>query len=69
MSIRKRWLVFAITGLILVGAGFSVAGHAIVLKSAGSSVKQWFLLGTGGLVLFNAGLSLFGQGVVYRSRL
>jgi hypothetical protein len=69
MSVRAKWLVFAISGLILIGAGFSIAGQAIILKGAGAPLKDWFLLGTGGLVVFNAGVSVFGQGVVFKSKL
>jgi hypothetical protein len=69
MSIKVKWLLFAVSGLILIGAGFSIAGEAIILKGDGAPVKDWFLLGTAGLVVFNAGISVFGQGVVYRSKL
>jgi hypothetical protein len=62
----KRWLVFSITGLILIGAGVSITGEAIIFKSAGS---PWFWLGTAGLVVLNTGVSFVGQGVIYRVRL
>lgn len=69
MSIKTKWWLFAVAGLILIGAGFSIAGEAIIVKAGGAPVKEWFLLGTGGLIVFNAGVSVFGQGVVYRSKL
>lgn len=62
----RRWLVFSVGGLVLIGAGVSVVGEAIIAKSSGAS---WFLLGTVGLVILNAGVSVFGQGVVYRGLL
>ncbi len=62
----RRWLGFSISGLILIGAGVSVVGEAIIAKGAGA---PWFLLGTAGLVILNAGVSVFGQGVVYRGLL
>ncbi|MCG8477488.1 MAG: hypothetical protein MI724_00200 [Spirochaetales bacterium] len=66
MNLRVRWLVFCITGLILVGAGVAVVGEAIIRKSSG---LPWFWIGTGGLVVLNGGLSFFGSGVIYRVRL
>ena len=67
--IRRRWLFYSILGLILVGAGVSITGEAIILKGAGSTVTDWFLLGTAGLVVLNSGLSFFGRGVIERVRL
>jgi hypothetical protein len=66
MNVKTKWLLFSIGGLLLIGAGLSVIGEAILLKGAGES---FFWMGTAGLVLFNAGLSLFGQGVVLRSKM
>ncbi|MGB4561845.1 MAG: hypothetical protein WBI11_08605 [Schleiferiaceae bacterium] len=66
MNVKTKWLLFSIGGLLLVGAGLSVIGEAILLKGAG---ERFFWMGTAGLVLFNAGLSLFGQGVVLRSKM
>lgn len=66
---RRRWLIFSILGLILVGAGVSVTGEAIILKGAGAAVRSWFLLGTAGLILLNSGLSFFGQGVIEKVRI
>lgn len=61
-----KWLLFSIGGLILIGAGVSVIGEAIILKSAADRVGEWFWMGTLGLVILNSGVSLFGQGVVTR---
>ncbi|MFP4552025.1 MAG: hypothetical protein ACLFNT_14560 [Spirochaetales bacterium] len=66
MSAKIKWLVFSIFGLVLIGAGFSIAGEAIIQKAAG---EPWFWLGTAGLVVLNAGVSFFGSGVVARSRM
>jgi hypothetical protein len=63
---KARWLAFSIAGLILIGAGVSIVGEAIIIKATGGS---WFWVGTAGLVVLNAGVSVFGQGVVYRSLL
>ena len=66
MSTKTKWLLYAVTGLLLVGAGLSVIGEAVLQKGAG---EPFFWMGTAGLVLLNAGLSFFGQAVVYRSKL
>ena len=66
MTNKAKWLIFSIFGLVLIGAGFSVAGEAIIQKAAG---EPWFWMGTGGLVILNAGISFFGSGVVARSRM
>ena len=64
--LRLRWLVFSITGLVLVGGGVAIVGEAIIRKSSG---LPWFWIGTAGLVVLNAGLSFFGSGVIYRARM
>lgn len=66
MNLKTKWMLFAVTGLLLVGAGLSVFGEAVLQKGAG---EPFFWMGTTGLVLFNAGLSFFGQAVVFRSKL
>ena len=66
MNLKTKWMLFAVTGLLLVGAGLSVIGEAVLQKGAG---EPFFWMGTTGLVLFNAGLSFFGQAVVFRSKL
>ncbi|MFW5695432.1 MAG: hypothetical protein ACOCYB_09695 [Alkalispirochaeta sp.] len=65
-TLTRKWLAFSIAGLILIGAGVSVVGEAVIAKAQGA---PWFLLGTVGLVILNAGVSVFGQGVVYRGLL
>ncbi|MFP4509312.1 MAG: hypothetical protein ACLFNQ_04205 [Spirochaetaceae bacterium] len=64
-----KWLLFSIGGLILIGAGVSVVGEAIILKQGAESVGDWFWMGTLGLVILNSGVSVFGQGVVTRARM
>ncbi len=68
-KLRKRWLVYSILGLLLVGAGVSITGEAIIVKGAGAATADWFLLGTAGLIVLNSGLSFFGQGVIEKVRL
>jgi hypothetical protein len=63
MKTTTRWLVYAVLGLALIGAGVSIVGEAVIRKAA---AEPWFWMGTGGLVVLNAGVSVFGQAVVYR---
>ncbi len=69
MSLKLKWLLFSVTGLLLTGAGLSVFGEAAAIKMDPLDDRSWFWWGTASLVLFNAGLCLFGQGVIYRVRL
>ena len=63
-KLKKKWLIYSISGLILIGMGISITGEAIIYKLKG---EPWFLLGTLGLVVLNSGISIFGKGVVFRS--
>lgn len=65
-ELRKKWLVYAVSGILLMGFGLSVLGESSISKFQGESFSYWFLMGTGGLVLFFSGLSIFGQAVVYK---
>lgn len=64
--LRRRWLIFSIGGLVLIGAGMSFVGEAVIRKSSG---EAWFLLGTLGLVVLNSGISFVGQGVIEKVKL
>ena len=66
---RRRWLLFSIGGLILIGAGVSIVGQAIILKAGESAFWSWFMLGTAGLVVLNSGVSCVGQGVIEKVKL
>jgi len=63
MQLRTLWLVYSVLGLLLVGAGVSIVGEAVVRKAA---AEPWFMMGTLGLVVLNSGVSVFGQAIVYR---
>lgn len=60
--------VLAPTGLVLVGAGLSVAMDASARRAAGGSPTTWVALGTAGLVLVGSGLSVFGDAVRRRAQ-
>jgi len=69
MNLRAKWLFYSIIGLILIGAGLSVFGEALILKMNAESWEDWFWTGTLSLVIFNSGICLFGQGVIHRMSL
>ncbi|MFM7019739.1 MAG: hypothetical protein ACKOXC_02950 [Aquirufa sp.] len=51
----KRWIIQAVSGLLLTGSGLSMSIDAGISKSLGG---EWFWYGTGALVVFQAGLCL-----------
>ncbi len=51
----KRWIIQAVSGLLLTGSGLSMAIDAGISKSQGG---EWFWYGTGALVVFQTGLCL-----------
>lgn len=68
-EIKKKWLLYAVGGLLLIGLGMSLFGHAVILKYENSSFLDWFGTGTLSLVLLNTGISFFGQAVVFKVKL
>lgn len=62
MYSRKKWLAYAIGGLLLFGFGLSLLGEAIILKM--NNEYYWVLIGTLALTLTNTGLCFFGQAVI-----
>ena len=58
MNLVSKHLLLAVGGLLLVGSGLSLTGHAILLKSAAppDAGLGWVAWGTAGLVLVNAGI-------------
>ena len=59
-----QWAKKAPLGLLLVGLGLSVTGHAISQKNLG---KPWFWWGTIGLVIVNSRISVVGDAVRHRT--
>ena len=59
----KNWLLQAPLGLVLVGAGLSMAIDAGTCKADG---QPWFLYGSFALVVLNAGLCVFGGAIIKR---
>lgn len=60
------WLIYCISGLIVIGAGLSVFGEALALKMSNAETSTWFWWGTAALIIFNSGIALFGNGVKHR---
>jgi cytochrome c oxidase assembly factor CtaG len=65
---RRRWLVQAPAGLILIGFGVCLIAEAAHLKFSGADTFRWFAAGTIALVVFNSGLSVFGGAIIHRIR-
>ena len=63
----QEWSQLAPRGLLLIGAGASVLGHATMLKGQRKSAFQWIFFGTLGLILLNAGVSIFGESIKHRT--
>ena len=63
---RRKWLIQAPLGLILIGAGACLLVEASLWKFQGFSFWEWFLGGTLALAFINGGLSVFGDAIVQR---
>jgi uncharacterized membrane protein (UPF0136 family) len=68
-ALKIKWLLFAISGLILLGAGLSMAIDAALYRMNNSESLNWIFYGTAALLVFNSGICLFGQGVIFRIRM
>jgi hypothetical protein len=66
---KKRWLLLATLGLILIGMGLCLAIDAAFFKERGADTIHWVAYGTGALIVFNSGISVFGQAVIERIKL
>lgn len=64
---HSTWKRNAPLGLLAVGAGASLLGHATLLKGSDAPAWKWVAAGTASLVVLNAGLSLFGDAVKHRT--
>ncbi|MCB2407525.1 hypothetical protein [Hymenobacter lucidus] len=63
MTHKKKWLVFAPSGLMVIGFGSCLVQWASQMKQSGAPTSQWVAAGTVALGVFNAGVCLFGRGV------
>ncbi|AYA35622.1 hypothetical protein D3Y59_00265 [Hymenobacter oligotrophus] len=63
MTHKTKWLVFAPSGLVVIGLGVCLIQWASKRMQDGAATKDWVMAGTVALGVFNAGVSLFGRGV------
>ncbi|MBC8082227.1 MAG: hypothetical protein H7Z21_03385 [Hymenobacter sp.] len=63
MTHKKKWLLFAPGGLVVIGLGSCLVQWAAAKKERGEPATSWILAGTAALCVLNAGISLFGRGV------
>jgi len=61
---KLRWLIQSASGLILTGAGLSLAIDAGISKMQGG---EWFWNGTFALIVFQAGLCVVIDSVRYKN--
>lgn len=63
----ETWKRQAPLGLLAVGFGASLLGHATLQKGDGDPTWKWVATGTASLAALGAGLSLFGDAVKHRT--
>ncbi|WP_226389123.1 hypothetical protein [Penaeicola halotolerans] len=68
-SLKKKWWIASVVGLLLIGAGISIITEASNLKFEKVSTLTWFAWGTWGLITFNTGIAIFGKAISYRTQL
>ena len=64
---KKKWWIYSVVGLLLLGLGLSLLGEAIIYKFQNDF--DWFFLGTIALVVFNSGIALVGEAIVIKGRM
>ncbi len=62
---KKRWLIQAVAGLLLTGAGLSLAIDVGLTKMQGGN---WFWFGTFALIVFQSGLCLLIDSVRFKNK-
>jgi hypothetical protein len=63
----EQWSRLSPIGLLVIGAGASIIGHAAMLKGTKRGFWRWFFMGSLGLMVVNAGVSIFGEAVKHRA--
>jgi hypothetical protein len=69
LSLKTKWLLSSVVGLLLIGYGIVSITEAAHLKHSDDEISRWFLYGTYSLVVFCAGISIFGQAIVFKSKI
>ena len=68
-ALKRKWLIYAISGLVVFGFGLCLLGEANISKLNDPSSNVWVIYGTVALVVTNSGLCLFGQAVILRIKM
>lgn len=63
----QKWSEMAPQGLLMIGAGVSLVGHATTLRARRRATWKWLLFGLLGLIVLNAGVSFFGESIKHRA--
>ena len=64
---KKKWWIYSVTGLLLLGFGLSLLGEAIIYKI--NNDFNWFYWGTTALVVFNSGIALVGEAIELKGKM
>lgn len=64
---KITWLIYSITGLLLLGLGLSLFGEAIIFKME-KDIK-WFYWGTLSLVVFNSGICFIAEAIIIKIKM
>lgn len=66
LSLKTKWILLTIAGLILTLYGLSVLVNANALRLNGIETAKWVLLGLYSYVILTAGLLILGQAFRFR---
>jgi uncharacterized membrane protein HdeD (DUF308 family) len=64
---KKKWWLYSVLGLLLLGFGLSLLGEAIIYKSQND--YKWFYWGTAALIVFNSGIAMVGRAIVLKVKI
>ena len=63
----EQWSRLSGIGMLLIGMGASIIGHATWIKSTKRGIWGWVFWGVIGLAVMNAGIAIFGESVKHRT--
>ena len=64
---KKKWFMYSVLGILLIGFGLSLLGEAIIYKFQNDF--NWFYWGTAALVVFNSGIALVGEATILKYKM
>ena len=62
-----KWDELAPRGMLLIGFGVSLIGHAIFQRIKSKGFLWWSITGLVGLIVLNSGIALFGEAMKHRT--